>query len=208
MKQRDTIHWETQILLWIIIMILCTICHKLNAQNLDIHLLRQINTPHELVTDGFFRGVSNSTFFISVGTPLTMMITGEIRNDPKLLKTSCILIVSTATTFAITDILKHAVNRQRPFVTYKDILNKSRVVTLDPSFPSGHTSSAFNTATFISLHYPKWYIILPSFTWAGTVAYSRMYLGVHYPSDVLVGALIGSGTAYLTHVLNKKLYNR
>ena len=177
----------------------------LYAQNLDIHLLRQINTPHELSADGFFRGVSNSTFFISVGTPLTGMIIGEIKNDPKLLKTSCMMVVSTAATFAITDVLKHSVNRQRPFVTYKDILNKSRVVTLDPSFPSGHTSSAFNTATFLSLKYPQWYVILPSFAWAGTVAYSRMYLGVHYPSDVIAGAVIGAGTAYLTHVVWKRL---
>ena len=205
MKKEDVRHWETHLLLWIIVMILIMICHRVGAQNLDIRLLRQINTPHELAADGFFRAVSNSTFFISVGTPLTMMITGEIKSDPKLLRTSCVLIISTAATFAITDVLKHSVNRQRPFVTYKDILNKSRVVTLDPSFPSGHTSSAFNTATFLSLKYPQWYVILPSFAWAGTVAYSRMYLGVHYPSDVLIGALIGSGTAYLTHVVWKQL---
>ena len=177
----------------------------LHAQNLDVHLLRQINTPHELVTDGFFRGVSNSAFFITVGSPVTMMVMGEIHNDTRLLETSCVLIVSTAATFVITDVVKRTVGRQRPFVTYKNILNKSRVVTLDPSFPSGHTSSAFNTATFISLEYPRWYIILPSSVWAGSVAYSRMYLGVHYPSDVIAGAVIGAGTAYLTHVICKHL---
>ncbi len=51
--------------------------------------------------------------------------------------------------------------------------------------------------------YPKWYIIAPSFAWASAVGYSRMALGVHYPSDVLAGAIIGSGSAYLCYKLNK-----
>ncbi|MGB8358080.1 MAG: phosphatase PAP2 family protein, partial [Bacteroidales bacterium] len=55
------------------------------------------------------------------------------------------------------------------------------------------------------LDYPKWYVIVPSYAYAGTVAYSRMHLGVHYPSDVLAGALIGSGCAVLSHYVNKKL---
>ena len=101
--------------------------------------------------------------------------------------------------------LKYSVNRDRPFVTYPDIIQKSKAI---PSFPSGHTSSAFATATSLSLAYPKWYIIVPSYAWAGTVGYSRMHLGVHYPSDVLAGALIGSGCAYLTFKVNQKLLKK
>lgn len=106
----------------------------------------------------------------------------------------------------ITIILKYSVNRDRPFVTYPDITKKADAVA--PSFPSGHTSSAFATATSVSLAYPKWYVIAPSFAWAGTVGYSRMHLGVHYPSDVLAGALIGSGCAFLTYKVNQKLLKK
>jgi membrane-associated phospholipid phosphatase len=38
-------------------------------------------------------------------------------------------------------------------------------------------------------------VIAPSFLWAGTISYSRMYLGVHYPTDVATGAVLGAGTA-------------
>ena len=70
------------------------------------------------------------------------------------------------------------------------------------SMPSGHTSLAFATATTLTLSYPKWYVIAPSYFWACSVGYSRMNLGVHYPSDVAAGALLGAGSAYITHLVN------
>ena len=70
------------------------------------------------------------------------------------------------------------------------------------SFPSGHTSFAFATATSLSIKYPRWYVIAPSYLWAGAVGYSRMNLGVHYPSDVLAGAMLGAGSAWLTCKVN------
>jgi membrane-associated phospholipid phosphatase len=103
----------------------------------------------------------------------------------------------------VTLAMKYGIQRDRPFVTYPFIQKLSDGGS--PSFPSGHTSSAFSTATSLSIAFPKWYVIAPSFLWASGVGYSRMHLGVHYPSDVLVGALVGSGTAFLTHFLNKKI---
>jgi undecaprenyl-diphosphatase len=76
------------------------------------------------------------------------------------------------------------------------------------SMPSGHTAFAFTTATSIYLAYPKWYVALPAFTWATAVGYSRMYLGQHYPSDVLMGAIVGGGSACLTNWLNKKFIEK
>jgi len=43
--------------------------------------------------------------------------------------------------------------------------------------------------------YSKWYVIAPSLLFAGSVGYSRMYLGVHYPTDVATGAALGTSTA-------------
>jgi membrane-associated phospholipid phosphatase len=104
---------------------------------------------------------------------------------------------------ALTLGLKYGFNRPRPFVTYPEIQKLDKAGSY--SFPSGHSSSAFAFATSICLAYPKWYVIAPSFAWAGLVGYSRMHLGVHYPSDVLVGALLGIGSGFLMHYLGKRV---
>lgn len=65
-------------------------------------------------------------------------------------------------------------------------------------FASSHAANAFGLATFLWLVFKgqyKWFVWI--FLWASIVAYSRIYLGVHYPGDILVGAMIGIGFGYL-----------
>lgn len=183
----------------IIILLLST---NLIAQNTDIDLLRKINVDRNTKLDQSFILITNSDSPVSVAVPCGFLITGLIKKDSSLInKGLCIgssLVVSTI----ITTGLKYSIKRDRPFITYPEIEKLSPAGS--PSFPSGHTSMAFSTATSLSLAFPKWYVITPSFLWASGVAYSRMHLGVHYPSDVLVGAIIGSGCAWGCHYLNNQ----
>ena len=188
-----------------ILILLFFIPISLSAQNLDIQILRAINSPQDIHSDGFFRVISNSDVYVMCTVPATMAIIGFAIQDNKALRNACVVAGATVLNFAITTALKYSVNRDRPFVTYSDIVNKTGKLITDPSFPSGHTSTAFATATSVSLCYPKWFIIVPAYAYAGTVGYSRMRLGAHYPSDVISGAIIGSGCAYLTHIVNKKI---
>ena len=176
---------------------------QLFAQNFDIRLLRSINSEETLPSDKFFQFVSNSDGYLVLLVPAGMGTVGLLRHDDQLFRNACVTVAATAVNVGITTVLKYSINRDRPFVTYPDIMKKSGGGS--PSFPSGHTSSAFAMATSLSFCYPEWYIIIPSYTWAGTVGYSRIHLGVHYPSDVVAGALIGAGSAWLTHAVNKKL---
>jgi len=170
-------------------------------------MLRSIYSPEQLNSDGFFRLTSNSEAYVAAGIPVGLAVAGLISNDRDLLRNAIVMAAGEALNEGLKFGLKYSINRDRPFETYPDIVRK--IAAGGPSFPSGHTSSAFETATSVSLAYPKWYVIVPSYGWAGTVAYSRMHLGVHYPSDVLAGAVIGAGSAYLTYKINQKLnYNR
>jgi membrane-associated phospholipid phosphatase len=190
----------------IIVLLTLILNIQLSSQNIDIEILRAINSPEDLPSDDFFRFVSNSEPYIMFAVPLAMSGAGLLRHDKTLMRNGYTGLASIAICGGITFALKYAINRDRPFVTYPDIKKKSNAGS--PSFPSGHTSGSFAMATSVSLAYPKWFIIIPSYTWAGTAGYSRMHLGVHYPSDVLAGALIGSGCAYLSYRVNQKLLNK
>ena len=171
------------------------------AQNDDIDLLKSINVDRNQSLDGTFKFISNSLEPLAVAAPVSVLAAGFIKNDKNLKIKGLEMTASLVATTIITLSLKKIINRDRPYITYPFIQNQ--IVENDPSFPSGHTSVAFSTAMSLSLQFPKWYVIAPSFLWASSVGYSRMHLGVHYPSDVLAGAVIGAGSAFLCHKLNK-----
>lgn len=89
-------------------------------------------------------------------------------------------------------VLKNAFKRDRP---QQAILNFRSVITPSDqfSFPSGHTSAAFLVATLVSYFFPGLTIIL--YAWALLVGFSRIVLGVHFPTDTLMGVVLGVSTA-------------
>lgn len=172
-----------------------------NAQNADITILRNLNLGRNTALDPTFKFVSNTSAGISLATPLVIYGIGLIKKDSSL-KHQGIYIGETILVSAfVATALKKIIKRERPFITYPDIEKEG----LGGSYamPSGHTANAFSTATSLSMAYPKWYVITPAFAWAATVGYSRLHLGVHYPSDVVAGAFIGAGSAYFTYKVNK-----
>ena len=72
----------------------------------------------------------------------------------------------------------------------------------DFSFPSGHTLASFEAATVLAIHSKKWGI--PALILASLIAFSRLYLYVHYPTDVLFSVAMGIGFAFLGVFLVKK----
>lgn len=173
------------------------------AQNFDIDLLRKINTHRNTQLDKPFIVVTKSCLPIALVTPSALFSYSLACKNDSLKNKSLEIGAAIAVSAVFSTALKYSINRKRPFQKYNDI--EQVIPVLTASFPSGHTSTAFSTATSLSLVFPKWYVIAPAFTWAGAVAYSRMHLGEHYPSDVAAGAIIGAGSAWLCHWLNKKI---
>ena len=167
------------------------------TQNTDIDLLTDINLNRPKNLDGVFRSITNSAGPVAFGLPVLLLAIGLIKKDRIKQQNSFYLGASVLSSAVLSNILKYSIDRPRPFATYWFIEKVTSGAS--PSFPSGHTSDAFALATAVSLIWPKWYIIIPSYFWAFAVGYSRMDLGVHYPDDVLAGAIIGAGSAFLCY---------
>lgn len=173
------------------------------SQNLDVDILQHINLNRNENFDPSFKFISNSVTPLSIAVPAGVIIYAIINKDDQSKKDALVIPSSILLSGIISTSLKFTVNRERAFDTYPFIKKVTSVTT--PSFPSGHTTFAFALATSVSIAYPQWYVIAPSFIWAGAVGYSRMSLGLHYPSDVLAGAIIGSGSAFLCNKINQQI---
>lgn len=174
-----------------------------SAQNWDINTLKSINpqNPNSTVWKGF----SHSLYPAAIAAPISLLATGYIKKDETLQHQGWEMVGAIVINTAISQGLKLSVNRNRPFETYPNDVYPYRKDN-SASFPSGHTSMAFAVATELTLDFKKWYVAVPAYAWAAGVGYSRIYLGEHYPSDVLAGAAVGAGSALLSHWLSKKIF--
>jgi len=104
-------------------------------------------------------------------------------------------------------------DRDRPLKNFSSRISNGEVIVKTPigplyhgSFPSGHAQASFTVATFFALYYRHYRVLL--FLAAAAVAFSRVYLGVHYPSDVLAGAILGWSVAFIVFKLDPKTPGR
>ena len=176
----------------------------LSAQNWDIDLLKNINPQNP--NSAIIKGISSSVYPISIGVPVGLLAAGFIKKDKSLQYKGWEAAGSLVINAVVSQGIKFIVNRQRPYEKYSFIYPYK--IDASSSFPSFHTSAAFATATTLSIEYKKWYIVVPAYAWAASVGYSRMYLGEHYPSDVLAGAVVGAGSALLSHWATQKLFHK
>ena len=171
------------------------------CQNFDINLLKSINKSETSFKTSFFKADAQSVTIFNIAAPAGVFAAGLIKHDPALKKDALYMAGAFVFSSLLTQGAKRIVQRKRPFDEYSFIIKRDEGGGY--SFPSGHVSAAFTTATSLCLLFPKWYVIVPSCLWASSVGYARMYQGVHYPSDVLAGAIVGTGSAWLGWKLQK-----
>ena len=133
-------------------------------------------------------GVIFTTCFI-----LFLILFGDERIRSIGVQGAATLMISQIITYS----LKSLLSRERPYNILKN-LNTFGITLKDYSFPSGHTSASFSIATTIAFNIPRLSIIV--LTIALVVGVSRVYLGVHYPTDVAAGIIIGIASALVVHI--------
>lgn len=170
----------------------------------EYRFVRDINPQYP--SSDVWKAFSATAKPLSVAVPFGLLAVALIEKNKPLELSAVESFGSLVVAVGTTELLKRTVQRARPYQVHPDIyVNK---IEEGYSFPSGHTAVAFSTAVSVSLDAKKWYITAPALAWAASVGYSRMYLGEHYPSDVIMGALVGSGSAYLSHWLTRKLLRK
>jgi len=192
-------------LLMLVTLFFCLFTTAPKAQSIaELNTLRRINpnNPNSAV----WNNLSNTSKYISVGVPVGYFVAGLIHDNKALKQKAAYTAAAILLNTASTTLLKNVVKRDRPYNTYTGIFPDK--IESDYAFPSGHTSSAFATATSLAIATKKWYVAVPAFAWSAGVGYSRIYLGQHYPSDVIMGALVGSSSALICHWATKQLAKR
>lgn len=182
---------------------------NLYAQNWDINTLHTINKVDNKFVRNCSKIISTTTPFLSIGIPLATAVYAGFDKNEQLLRDAVYIGTSVGEAIVITYGAKHLIGRERPYEKYPGRVDP-QLYPSSPSFPSAHTAMAFSLATSLSIKYPKWYVIAPCATWACSVGFARLNEGVHYPSDVIAGAVIGTGCAviniYVNQWLNKLIF--
>jgi len=123
-------------------------------------------------------------------------------------KTGIVIIVSLLLgLFLSTMGLKNVIARERPYNTEGALLTVENLLIGGRfSFPSGHAISSFSAATAILLYSKK--SAIPAIILAALICFTRLYLYVHFPSDVICGALFGILLAFMSNFLVNKIWEK
>ena len=173
------------------------------TRGFDIRLLDKINpdTPASC----YQHQISNSAYWLPAAIVVGELGYGFIADDPLNKRYAVETGITVGIGQAMSIGLKHLFKRPRPYMRFPDVIHPVNYGT-GPSFPSGHTTLAFSTATSLALTRKQWTVTVPITLWAGSVGYSRMYLGRHYPTDVLGGIAVGIVSGILGHWVTARIY--
>lgn len=151
--------------------------------------------------DEFMLGVTNSVPYVAVAILLFLWFSGKKKQVLPRRRTAIYAAFSTLTALLINSIIHLVYYHARPFVGHHVHLLVNHAT--DSSFVSDHAVLVFAIAWTILMRNER--IKYPIFIWASVVGISRIYIGVHYPADIMGSVLIAFGTSLLFIHFSKKL---
>ncbi len=164
---------------------------KLTIQYWDFMLILKVMKLRRRMLNKIIRSISFSGdgYFY----PLILILLPLQLNVQSILPFMETIFLAFIIELSLYKLIKKNVRRLRPFAGPLNIVNFT-VPSDEFSFPSGHTAAAFVMLVFLSALNPIFF--LPALAWALSVGFSRVYLGVHYPSDILAGMALGLVSAH------------
>jgi undecaprenyl-diphosphatase len=176
-------------------------------KNIDTQLFLFLNGCHNSFFDKVMWQISSIIFWV----PFYMVLIGVIIY--KYRQQSVYIILSLALVVLISDqlsssVIKPLVERLRPshdssLEGLVHFVNEYKGGMF--GFVSSHAANTFGLAMFLSLLFRNRYFSVFIFFWAALVSYSRIYLGVHYPGDIVGGAIIGIASAWFVFLLLSRI---
>lgn len=173
---------------------------------LDKELLLLINGAHNAFWDQVMYAYSGKLVWIPMYFSIFYIMYQKLSNWKTLLY--CLVAVALTILFA-DQMCSHLIrpyfmrlrpsNLENPLSAFVHIVNDYRGGSY--GFPSCHAANTFALATFVALLFKKRALTLFMMAWALVTCYSRSYLGVHYPGDLLVGGMVGACGAWLMYTL-------
>lgn len=174
--------------------------------NLDIRIFRSINNSRNKLKDNIFDVVDRSVIFTTILTPLSQFAVSNAEGNVYDENSAIILVASEIINFGLVYSTKTLVRRNRPYQSLNNVYTRKAFGDDKYSFPSGHSSFTFTMATSYLLRYPQYPLVyMPVFAYALLTSYGRPYFGMHYPSDILAGALYGISSAIIAYSVRKPL---
>ncbi|MBT8257000.1 MAG: phosphatase PAP2 family protein [Bacteroidia bacterium] len=179
--------------------------------NIDKELFLYLNNLGSPAWDDFWLVVTNKFTFIPLYALLLFLIFRKMGLKPMLLLIVIIVIMITFTD-QITNLFKYGFERPRPCQEddLKELMRYIAERCGRYGFFSGHSSNSMAAAVFAGLLLRPYYrnLIFILLFWSAVVAYSRIYVGVHFPLDIFFGMLFGAISGYLFFLIQKWARNR
>ncbi|MBN2165973.1 MAG: phosphatase PAP2 family protein [Marinilabiliaceae bacterium] len=175
---------------------------------LDKELLLFFNAMHSPFWDSFFWQVTQTMTWLPFYITIIYIIV-KSQKAASIITIISIIIVIVLCDQISTNIFKDGFKRLRPThdQSIKDMVHLVGAYRGGMyGFVSSHAANSFALATFVSLLFRNWFLSLTILCWAIFNSYSRIYLGVHYPGDIIGGLILGVFVAFLVHFVYLRVF--